>query len=55
MNQRIDNIDTAELAKLIDEEADLVIIDDRHESEVNVTPAKTPSTQRKTGKVYSPE
>jgi rhodanese-related sulfurtransferase/glyoxylase-like metal-dependent hydrolase (beta-lactamase superfamily II) len=35
VNQRIVNIDTAELEKLIDEEPGLVIIDVRHESEVN--------------------
>jgi rhodanese-related sulfurtransferase/glyoxylase-like metal-dependent hydrolase (beta-lactamase superfamily II) len=35
VNQRIVNIDTAELEMLIDEEPDLVIIDVRHESEVN--------------------
>ena len=35
VNQRIDNIGTTELETLIDEEPDLVIIDVRHESEVN--------------------
>ena len=35
VNQRIVNIDTAELEMLIDQQPDLVIIDVRHESEVN--------------------
>jgi rhodanese-related sulfurtransferase/glyoxylase-like metal-dependent hydrolase (beta-lactamase superfamily II) len=35
VNQRIDNIGTTELETLIDEEPDLVIIDVRHDSEVN--------------------
>ena len=35
VNQRIDNINTAELETLIREEPNLVIIDVRHESEVN--------------------
>jgi len=35
VNQRIVNIDTAELERLIEEEPALVIIDVRHESEVN--------------------
>ncbi len=35
VNQRIVNIDTAELERLIEEEPGLVIIDVRHESEVN--------------------
>ena len=35
VNQRIDNIGTAELETLIDEEPDLVVIDVRNESEIN--------------------